>query len=115
MRKLRNLIALVAGLVTLGGAAFWLAVRPWWRAWGADPAEAVKALPGDDVVPDAPVSDTRAITINAPPSAVWPWLAQMGYERAGFYGYDLLENLGSPRGLRSSRAAFAACAVSAAT
>jgi hypothetical protein len=95
MRKLRNLAAFVAGVVTLGGAAFWLGVRPWWHAWGADPAEAAKPLPGDDVVPDAPVSDTRAVTIEATTSAVWPWLMQMGYGRGGWYSYDVIDMKGA--------------------
>jgi hypothetical protein len=95
MRKLRNLTAFIAAAITLGGAAFWLAVRPWWHRWGVDPAEAVTPLPGDDVVPNAPVSDTRALTIAAPPSAVWPWLVQMGFGRAGWYSYDALDMKGT--------------------
>jgi hypothetical protein len=95
MRKLRTLIALVVATATLGGAAFWLAVRPWWHRWGVDRTEAVTPLPGDDVVPNAPVSDTRALTIAAPPSAVWPWLVQMGFGRAGWYSYDALDMRGT--------------------
>jgi hypothetical protein len=95
MRKLRNLVAFVAGTVTLGGAALWFMVRPWWHAWGVDPDEAARPLPGDDVVPDAPISDTRAITIAAPPSAVWPWLVQMGFGRGGWYSYDAMDMKGS--------------------
>ena len=94
MPKLRNLAALVAGATTLGGAAAWLTIRPWWHAWGVDPAEAVQPLAGDDVVPNAPVSDTRAITIDAPPSAVWPWLVQMGFGRGGWYSYDVMDMKG---------------------
>lgn len=45
---------------------------------------------------------TRAITIDGQPADIFPWLLQMGYGRAGFYGYDLMENLGSPRGLQSA-------------
>jgi hypothetical protein len=45
---------------------------------------------------------TRAIIIEAKPEAIWPWLAQMGYRRAGFYGYDLIENVGAPAGIRSA-------------
>jgi hypothetical protein len=44
---------------------------------------------------------TRAITIDGTPEEIWPWLLQMGYGRAGFYGYDILENIGSPLGIRS--------------
>ena len=94
VRKARWIAALVAATATLGGAVFWLAVRPWWHRWGVDPAEAGKVLPGDDVVPDAPTSETRAITIDAPPSAVWPWLVQMGFGRAGWYSYDAIDMKG---------------------
>jgi hypothetical protein len=45
---------------------------------------------------------TRAITIQGTPEEIWPWLVQMGYGRAGFYGYDILENLGSPTGMASA-------------
>lgn len=73
--------------------AFYRVTR--WRAtWGVDPAEAARSLPGDDLVPDAGAIDTRAITIAAPPEAVWPWLVQMGYERGGWYSYDQLDMKG---------------------
>ena len=94
MRKVRWLVAMVVAGMTLGGAVVWLGVRPWWHRWGVDPAEAGTALPGDDVVPDAPISDTRAITIDAPPAAVWPWLVQMGFGRAGWYSYDAIDMKG---------------------
>jgi hypothetical protein len=53
-------------------------------------------MPGDDIVPQASFSATRAITIDAPPAAVWPWLAQLGFGRAGFYSYDLFDNAARP-------------------
>jgi len=62
--------------------------------WGATCGEAEGVLPGDELLPDADVVSTRAITIAAPPSAVWPWLVQMGPgERGGAYTYDWIENL----------------------
>ena len=54
------------------------------------------ALPGDERLPDAQYRSTRAITIEAPPEVVWPWLVQVGCLRAGFYSNDLLDNLGHP-------------------
>ena len=50
-------------------------------------------LPGDDEVPHPGLRMTRAVTIEAPPSDVWPWLAQIGQDRGGFYSYSWLENL----------------------
>jgi hypothetical protein len=70
--------------------------RRWHLRWGATPAEAQAAMPGDGLVPVSHFTATRAITIDARPSEVWPWLTQVGYGRAGFYSYDLLDNLGRP-------------------
>jgi hypothetical protein len=79
---------------TLFGVAYKLLVRPWQLHWGATPEESVAPLSGDDLVPDAEYVTTRAITIHAPPETVWPWLAQMGQGRGGFYTYDRLEQFG---------------------
>jgi hypothetical protein len=70
--------------------------RRWHLHWGATPAETGAAMPGDDLVPVSHFTATRAITIEARPCDVWPWLTQVGYGRAGFYSYDLLDNLGRP-------------------
>lgn len=61
--------------------------------WGATQSELAVDLPGDGVLPGADVVATRGITVLAEPGAVWPWLAQLGYGRGGFYSYDALENL----------------------
>ena len=50
-------------------------------------------LPGDDLVPGATIIETHQIDIDAPAATVWPWLVQLGYERGGFYSFDLLERL----------------------
>ncbi len=85
-----------AAAATAGAAAAYaFAVRPWWRAWGVDPADAALAFAGDDLVPDATVVETRGLEIDAPPDAVWPWLVQMGYNRAGWYSYDLVDMKGA--------------------
>ena len=68
--------------------------------WGATPGEMLSRMPGDDLVPHAQFqctrAVTRAVTIDAPPVAVWPWLVQVGCGRAGWYSNDLLDNLGCP-------------------
>jgi hypothetical protein len=62
--------------------------------WGATGLEVNSVLPGDDLLPDANGVSTRAITINAPPSAAWPWVVQIGPQpRGGVYTYDWIENL----------------------
>jgi hypothetical protein len=70
--------------------------RRWHLRWGATAAEAAAELPGDTLVPAAQYRATRAITIDAPASAVWPWLVQVGCLRGGFYSDDLLDNLTRP-------------------
>src|SRR3954451_42913 len=67
--------------------------RPLMLHWGATCADLRKPLPGDELVPGHGVQSTRAVTIEAPVDAVWPWLAQIGQDRAGFYSYEALENL----------------------
>jgi hypothetical protein len=61
--------------------------------WGATDEEIAAAQPGDDLIGDANVTATRAITIRRSPEVVWPWVAQLGQGRGGFYSYDFLENL----------------------
>jgi hypothetical protein len=68
-------------------------LRSWVLTWGATAEEASRRLPGDDLLVPADIVATRAIGIDAPPSAVWPWLVQMGPGRAGAYTYDWIENL----------------------
>ena len=70
--------------------------RRWHLHWGATPAEGRASLPGDALVPGAQFQATRAISIDAPPEAVWPWLVQVGCLRAGWYSNDLLDNLAHP-------------------
>jgi hypothetical protein len=78
------------------GALYVLVVRPRAARWGATDAEAARRLPGDDVVPGRVYVATRAITINAPPGDVWPWIVQMGSGRGGWYALDRLDNGGMP-------------------
>jgi hypothetical protein len=66
--------------------------RPWMERWGSSCKERAQALPGDELVAEAN-QQTHAVTINAPPDEVWPWLVQMGQGRAGFYSHDRLERL----------------------
>ncbi len=82
-------VGLLGPAILLG----WWALRPWTRRWHATPQEVTATLPGDEFVPDAGVTMTRAVTVDAPPEVVWPWVAQIGQDRAGFYSYTALENL----------------------
>lgn len=82
----------LAGIFLVLVAVFFSFIRPWYLTWGATPEEQAMALPGDQFAVGDHV-ETRAITINAPAKMVWPWLAQLGQDRGGFYSYDILENL----------------------
>ncbi|MCV7200875.1 hypothetical protein H7J71_02470 [Mycolicibacterium peregrinum] len=66
-------------------------IRPWMYTWGADPDELTAVFPGDELVRAGAPRTTRALTIHAPVNAVWPWLAQIGEDRGGFYSHALLE------------------------
>ena len=85
----------VGAAIAAAGWAGYVSVRRWWATWGIVPAEAVKVLPGDELVPEPTSCDTRGITIDAPPETVWPWLVQMGYGRGGWYSYDAMDMKGS--------------------
>jgi len=67
--------------------------RSWYSRWGATESEVNMSLTGDDQVPNPVLESTRAISIQAPASTVWPWLVQMGQGRGGLYSYERLENL----------------------
>jgi len=89
-------------LPTLFALLYLVAIRPAQLHWGATTEEIARSMPGDELVPAPSFLATRAITIEANPQTIWPWIAQMGYRRAGFYGYDLIENIGSEKGIRSA-------------
>jgi hypothetical protein len=88
----RRILALVGASAAIV-CAFFIIVRPWYLRWGATDEETRRILPGDEIIPTANGQETRAITIRAPMERVWPWVAQLGQDRGGFYSYDLLENL----------------------
>ncbi len=93
---LKRGIAASGVMLLLALALFWFVYRPWALTWGATDEEVARPMPGDSVVADPTFNATRAVTIDAPPEAVWPWIIQIGYLRAGFYSYDRLDNDGIP-------------------
>ena len=72
MRRFILIVGAASSALAIAGFA---AGRHLFSTWGIAPIEGELTLPGDDLVPDVTMSDTRGITIDAPPSAVWPWLA----------------------------------------
>jgi hypothetical protein len=89
-RRTKLLLAAAPGC---GLAAYALAVRPWMLRWGASDFELKMTWPGDELTPHSSGGCTRAITIQAPSEQIWPWIMQIGQDRAGFYSYTWLENL----------------------
>jgi hypothetical protein len=86
-----HIAGVAAGTLLLIYVAGSTVLHPWHRTWGSTRAEVLMALPGDPAGRDPSVEIQHAVTIDAPPSAVWPWLIQLGQDRAGFYSYDWLE------------------------
>jgi hypothetical protein len=81
------------GLFVLGVLATSPLIRRRYNRWGVADGEVATGLPGDELVPEPNLGYTRGITVDARPEDVWPWVAQMGQGRGGFYSYDGLENL----------------------
>lgn len=92
MRR-RGRVAVAVGLAVAAYAG-WVRPRLW--RWGATFSEAYGPYPGAELVPDGERGATMAVTIDAPPDHVWPWLVQMGGDRGGWYSWDRLDNGGRP-------------------
>ena len=90
----RRLLPLAAACAVPVLYAVW--IRPRILCWGTTGNELTDAWPGDDLVADPDDGATMATTLTAPPERVWPWLAQMGGTRGGWYGWDWLDNHGQP-------------------
>jgi hypothetical protein len=88
-RSVRRLI----GIGGLAAAVYAFIVRPRMLAWGSTVEEQTRSLPGDEIEPHAEYVTTRATTIQAPAGSIWPWLIQMGQDRAGFYTHNWIERL----------------------
>jgi hypothetical protein len=86
---------LYAGVTAIGGVAvaYILLARPRHLRWGTTDQDLDEPLPGDELIANADLTATRAITVRASAGQVWPWIAQLGQGRGGFYSYDFLENL----------------------
>lgn len=81
---------LAIGLAAVSYPLLW---RRWCLTWGATADEVSRELPGDELLSDPWIVCTRAVSIGAPPGAIWPWIVQIGSGRAGGYSYDWIENL----------------------
>jgi hypothetical protein len=85
---------IVIAAALLGSVAFFQVYRPWQLHWGSTAEDLSRRMPGDEIVRHPMFNATRVVTINARPEDIWPWLVQIGFGRAGWYSYDILDNLG---------------------
>ena len=83
-----------ASLIGLAAWTYAAALRPRLLNWGASEQEVQGRYPGAGLIGDGRRGGTMATTIEAPPARVWPWLTQMGCDRAGWYSWDRLDNGG---------------------
>src|SRR5271166_3449132 len=90
-RRKRRLPKLLASLALT--AVYWWPVRRWFERWGTTPQELARVMPGDVLISNPTNTATGAVTVNAPPEDIWPWLVQIGYQRGGLYSYDWLDRL----------------------
>lgn len=90
MNKLFKIVGILAGLAVLAVIVV-RALMPWMDRWGATSDEINATYPGDELIPSSPYSYTRAVTVNAAPEDIYPWLVQMGAEKGGMYTYSWFE------------------------
>jgi hypothetical protein len=92
----RLAVLVMAAALAVDWLAFTRVYRPWQLTWGATKEEVSRPMVGEGLVRDPTFVATRAVTIEATPHEIWPWIVQMGYGRAGFYSWDALDNDGVP-------------------
>ena len=90
MKKLLKLIGIFAGLIVLAVLVI-VALTPWMDRWGATDMEIAATYPGDELLLEPASFVNRAITINAPPASIYPWLVQLDAKKGGWYSYTWLE------------------------
>jgi hypothetical protein len=80
-------------ILAIAAVFYWFRVRRWFSRWGATAGDLTRVMAGDSVIVTPMHLQTHAITVDAPPECIWPWLVQMGYGRGGLYSYDWLDRL----------------------
>jgi len=72
---------------------YWFPIRRWMSRWGTTPSDLTRVMAGDSLLVEPTYSGTMAVSVNARPEDIWPWLVQIGYQRGGLYSYDWLDQL----------------------
>lgn len=92
MKKFFKTISILAGLGVLA-VLLMFALLPWMDRYGATDEEVAASYSGDELVPNPRITYTRAVSINASPEEIYPWIAQLGADKGGMYSYTWLEGL----------------------
>jgi hypothetical protein len=94
-RRTTSILLPVVGVISgvAASIAYLQVIRPWMLSWGVQQEDLLLSYQGEGVIPNPKIDSMHAITIDAPPSRVWPWLVQLGQGKGGFYSYDFLENM----------------------
>jgi hypothetical protein len=90
MKKFLKLVGILAGLAVIAIVVM-ITLMPWMDSWGAREGEVAESFPGDQLVPSPRVFYNRAVTVNASPQEIYPWIVQLGAERGGMYSYEWFE------------------------
>lgn len=90
MKKFFNVIGILIALTAIALIAI-IALLPWMDRWGATDEEIASAFTGDELVSSPALLYNRAVTVNAVPEEIYPWIVQLGAERGGMYSYDWFE------------------------
>ncbi len=88
---LLSLVGVLSGVAA--GFAYARVIRPRMLSWGSQPDEFRFGYQGEGMISNPKIDAMHAVTINASPRQVWPWLVQLGQGKGGFYSYDFLENM----------------------
>ena len=90
MKKFLKFAGILLGLAIIGVIGIVL-LMPWMDRWGATDNEVTAGYTGDDLVPSPRITYTRAVSINATPEEIYPWIVQLGAEKGGMYSYEWFE------------------------
>lgn len=90
MKKILKLMGTLAGLAVTAILII-AALMPWMDRWGATKDEIAASFSGDELVPSPRITYTRALTVNASPEKIYPWIVQLGAEKGGMYSYEGFE------------------------
>lgn len=93
LRPMRGRRFGIFAAATAIGFLYWFPARRRFATWGTTGDERERGMPGDSIIPNPTHVASSAVTIDASPDKIWPWLVQIGYQRGGLYSYDWLDRL----------------------